>query len=117
MLFRSLPRIVGLPKAKEIMFFGDDLPAADALRLGIANRVVSSDDLEAVTDDWARRLAAAPTKAITMTKWLLNRSSESSRQTALEEEGYAQELVNATADSAEGMQAFVARRAPDFRGW
>jgi 2-(1,2-epoxy-1,2-dihydrophenyl)acetyl-CoA isomerase len=112
-----LPRIVGLPKAKEIMFFGDDLPAAEALRLGIANRVVPADDVAKVADEWAGRLAAAPSKAITMTKWLLNRSSESSRQASFEEEGYAQELVNATADSAEGMKAFMERRDPDFKGW
>src|SRR5581483_7578257 len=112
-----LPRIVGLPKAKEIMFFGDDLSAADAERIGIANRVVPRDDVMVVADEWARRLAASPSKAITMTKWLLNRSSETSRQTAFEEESYAQELVNATADSAEGMRAFMERRDPDFRGW
>ena len=82
-----LPRIVGLPKAKEIMFFGDDLSAADALRLGIANRVVPAADVAKVADEWAGRLAAAPSKAITMTKWLLNRSSESSRHSGVRGRG------------------------------
>ena len=112
-----LPRIVGLPKAKEIMFFGDDLPADEAYRIGIANRVVPAAEVQGVAEEWAKRLAMAPSKAVTMTKWLLNRSSESSRQSAFEEEGYAQELVNATADSAEGMRAFMERREPDFKGW
>ena len=52
-----------------------------------------------------------------MTKWLLNRSFESSRQTAFEEEGYAQELVTATADMAEGIAAFSERRDTEFKGW
>jgi 2-(1,2-epoxy-1,2-dihydrophenyl)acetyl-CoA isomerase len=112
-----LPRIVGPQRAKEMMFFGDDLSAADAERNGIANRVVPAADLAKVTAEWAERLAAAPTKTVTMTKWLLNRSFESSRHTAFEEEGFAQEMVQATGDSAEGMKAFMERRPPDFKGW
>jgi 2-(1,2-epoxy-1,2-dihydrophenyl)acetyl-CoA isomerase len=112
-----LPRIVGPQRAKEMMFFGDDVSAADAERYGIANRVVPAADLAKVTAEWAERLAAAPTKTVAMTKWLLNRSFESSRQTAFEEESVAQEMINATSDSAEGMKAFMERRSPDFQGW
>jgi len=112
-----LPRIVGLHRAKEIMFFGDDLSAADAERIGLDNRVVPAAELDKVTTEWAERLATAPTKAVTMTKWLLNRSFESGRHTALEEESYAQELVQATADAGEGMKSFMERRSPEFRGW
>jgi 2-(1,2-epoxy-1,2-dihydrophenyl)acetyl-CoA isomerase len=112
-----LPRTVGPQRAKEIMFFGDDVSAVDAERYGIANRVVPAAELAKTTTEWAERLASAPTKTVAMTKWLLNRSFESSRHTAFEEEGFAQEMVNATADSAEGMKAFVERRTPDFQGW
>jgi 2-(1,2-epoxy-1,2-dihydrophenyl)acetyl-CoA isomerase len=112
-----LPRIVGPQRAKELMFFGDDLAAKDAHAFGIANRVLPGGDLLAAADEWAARLAKAPSKTIAMTKWLLNRSFESSRHSAFEEEAYAQELVNATADSAEGMLAFAERRDPDFKGW
>jgi 2-(1,2-epoxy-1,2-dihydrophenyl)acetyl-CoA isomerase len=112
-----LPRIVGPQRAKEIMFFGDDLSAADAERFGIANRVVPAADLATTTSELAQRLAAAPTKTVAMTKWLLNRSFESSRHTAFEEESFAQEMVQATGDSAEGMKAFMERRTPEFKGW
>jgi 2-(1,2-epoxy-1,2-dihydrophenyl)acetyl-CoA isomerase len=112
-----LPRIVGLPRAKEIFFLGDEVSAADCDRYGIANRVVPAADLAATVDELAARLAAGPSKAIQMTKWLVNRSLESSRQTAFEEEGYAQELVTATADMADGIAAFAERRSPIFRGW
>jgi 2-(1,2-epoxy-1,2-dihydrophenyl)acetyl-CoA isomerase len=98
-----LPRIVGPQRAKELMFLGDDVSAADCERWGIANRVVPAAELGATVDELAARLAAGPTKAIGMTKWLVNRSHESSRHSAFEEEAYAQELVTTTADMAEGI--------------
>ncbi len=79
--------------------------------------MVPAAELAGTVDELAARLVAAPSKAIAMTKWLVNRSSESSRQSAFEEEAYAQELVTATADMQEGITAFGERRSPDFKGW
>jgi 2-(1,2-epoxy-1,2-dihydrophenyl)acetyl-CoA isomerase len=112
-----LPRLVGLQTAKELVFFGDDLPAAEAQRLGLVNRVVPAERLEEEASALARRLAAGPTKAIGMAKWLLNRSLDSDRQTAFDEEAWAQELAVATADAGEGLRAFAERRDPEFRGF
>ena len=112
-----LPRIVGLPRAKELMFLADALSAVDAERMGIANRVVPAADLDTTATAWAERLAAGPTKTLAATKWLLNRSFESSRHTAFEEEALAQDLVAATDDFQEGLLAFGERRDPRFKGW
>ncbi|MGQ0434379.1 MAG: enoyl-CoA hydratase/isomerase family protein [Microthrixaceae bacterium] len=112
-----LPRIVGPHRTKELMFLGDQLSASECERWGIANRVVPAADLTTAVDELAARLASGPTKAIAMTKWLVNRSHESGRHTAFEEEAVAQEMVTGTADMAEGIRAFAERRDPDFTGW
>ena len=112
-----LPRIVGVQRAKEIMFFGDDVGAAMAERIGLVNTVVPTSELEKVATQWAERLASGPTKAIALTKWLLNRSLDSDRLTAFQEESWAQEAVTTTADTTEGRASFAERRPPVFRGW
>ncbi|MBV8304800.1 MAG: enoyl-CoA hydratase/isomerase family protein, partial [Acidimicrobiia bacterium] len=112
-----LTRLVGLQKAKELFFFGDDIPAAEAYRIGLANKVVPRAHLEKTLADWAGRLAAGPTKAIAFAKWLSNRAVDSDRISAFWDEGYAQELVSGTEDSKEGMLSFVERRSPEFKGW
>ena len=112
-----LPRIVGLQKAKELMFFGDDLPVAEAARLGIVNKVVPADELLTTAAEWAARLASGPTRALSLTKWLLNRSFDSDRAGSFYDESYAQELTMHTIDANEGVNAFKERRDPTYRGW
>jgi 2-(1,2-epoxy-1,2-dihydrophenyl)acetyl-CoA isomerase len=112
-----LPRIVGLHKAKELIFFGDDLPAADAERIGIVNKVVPAAELHAATKEWAERLAGGPTKAIGWSKKLLHDASELSRHDLLVEEAMLVELNSGTVDSGEGVAAFRERRSPEWKGW
>ncbi|MEU6677982.1 enoyl-CoA hydratase-related protein [Streptomyces sp. NPDC046925] len=111
-----LPRLVGPQRAKELMFFGDSLPAADAERLGLVNRVVPAGELEKTARAWAQRLASGPTRAIAMTKQLVNASLESDRATAFAAEAAAQEINMTTADANEGVASFVERRSPSYEG-
>lgn len=111
-----LPRLVGLHKAKELALLADIIGAADALALGIVNRVVPDTELDALVDGWARTLAAGPPLALSMTKKLLNASLTSTLEEALEGEAVAQALNFGTEDTAEAMAAFVEKRAPLFKG-
>jgi 2-(1,2-epoxy-1,2-dihydrophenyl)acetyl-CoA isomerase len=112
-----LPRLVGLHKAKELVFFGDDLSAADAERLGIVNKVVAADQLQATAKEWAERLASGPTKAIGWSKRLLQDALTLDRDAYMRAEGTYVELVGNTADSKEGVAAFMERRPTEFKGW
>jgi len=112
-----LARLVGPQKAKELFFFGDDVPARDAERMGLVNKVVPRDELLAEAGAWATRLAGSPTKAIGVAKYLTNRALDTDRATALWDEAVGQELVTGTEDCREGLAAFAERRPPVFRGW
>lgn len=112
-----LPRLVGLQKAKELLFFGDDFSAHDAATMGLVNKVVPAAELQDTARAWAQRLAASPTKVLSLTKWMVNRSLDTDRSGALQDEAWAQELASHTADFQEGIAAFVERRPPEFRGW
>jgi 2-(1,2-epoxy-1,2-dihydrophenyl)acetyl-CoA isomerase len=112
-----LPRLVGLQRAKEMMLLGDDVSAQRAYEMGMVNRVVARDRLLPVTEELAARLAAGPTRAIALMKWLANRSFDTDRQTAFENESYAQDINMTTEDGNEGVQSFLERRPPRYRGW
>lgn len=111
-----LPRLVGPQKAKELMFFGDALPAADAERLGLVNRVVPDGELDKTAREWAARLAAGPTRALAMTKQLVNASLDTDRATAFATEAAAQEINMTTEDAQEGVRSFVRRTTPEYKG-
>lgn len=112
-----LTRNVGLLKAKELMLFADDIPAFEAERIGLCNKVVPSGELLAVAGEWAARLAAGPTRAYALTKWLTHRAVDGDRRTVSEEESWAVELNTATEDFTEGIASFRERRDPIYRGW
>ncbi len=111
-----LTRLIGPQRAKELMFFGDALSAADAERLGLVNRVVPDGELDKTAREWAARLAAGPTRALVLTKQLVNASLDSDRATAFAAEAAAQEINMTTEDAQEGVASFVERRSAEFRG-
>ncbi|MEU3605204.1 enoyl-CoA hydratase-related protein [Streptomyces sp. NPDC035033] len=111
-----LPRLVGPQRAKELMFFGDALPAAEARAMGLVNRVVPADELEKTARAWAERLAQGPTRALMLTKQLVNASLDTDRATAFAAEAVAQELNMTTRDAQEGVAAFVERREARYEG-
>ncbi|CAM5598151.1 2-(1,2-epoxy-1,2-dihydrophenyl)acetyl-CoA isomerase [Streptomyces tanashiensis] len=111
-----LPRLIGPRRAKELMFFGDAVGAAEAKELGLVNRVVPADELAKTARDWAERLAQGPTRALTLTKQLVNASLDVDRSTAFAAEATAQEINMTTRDAQEGVASFVERREARYEG-
>lgn len=111
-----LPRLVGPQRAKELMFFGDALSAADAERMGLVNRVVATEELEKTAREWAGRLAQGPTRSLALTKQLVNASLDTDRASAFAAEAAAVEIAMTTTDANEGVASFVERRTPEYRG-
>lgn len=111
-----LPRLVGLAKAFELAYLAEPVDAAEALRIGLVNRVVEHEALMLATLDWARRLAAGPTKSYGLTKRGLRRAASATLEESLAYEAYLQEIAGGSADHREGVAAFLEKRAPHFTG-
>jgi enoyl-CoA hydratase/carnithine racemase len=109
-----LPRVIGLSKATELLYTGDFISAAEAERVGLYNRVVSSTDLKIETAKWAEKLASGPAFSIGMTKEMLNNELDMNFSSALEAEAQAQAICMMNPDYQEAYEAFVARRKPVF---
>lgn len=112
----SLPRIVGTRKAMELALLGERFPAAEALRLGLVNHVVSVAGLGDATAKLAARLASGPGRAYAHTKRLIDSSLGNSLETQLQMEGVAVADCMASDDLNEGATAFVEKRVPRFTG-
>jgi len=112
----SLPRQIGLRRAKQMTFFGDAIDADRALEWGLINEIVPPEQLQETALAWGHRLASGPTTAISLTKRMLDSSFGSSFDEAVEDEARAQHINYSTSDLAEGITAFLERREPRFTG-
>ncbi len=109
-----LPRLVGLPKALELLWTGDFIDAHEAERIGLVNRVYPRDQLFEETMKFARRLADGPSRAIRLTKRLVYQSLRLDLRTSLDLVSSHMSMVTQSADHKEGVRAFLEKRKPNF---
>jgi len=111
-----LPRLIGFQKASALMLLGDKVSAQDAERLGMVYKVFSSEEFIDETKKLAETMAQMPTKALGMTKRLLNASMANDLNAQLEMESKLQIEAAQSDDYREGVAAFVEKRKPNFKG-
>ena len=112
LIYRNVPR----KRATEMLLLGERLDAAEAHRLGIANRVVVPDEFDAVVDDWARKLAAKSPLIMRLGKDAIFRSLDMPFMDALDYLRAQLSLALSTEDIVEGVSAFFEKREPAWKG-
>jgi 2-(1,2-epoxy-1,2-dihydrophenyl)acetyl-CoA isomerase len=111
-----LPRLVGMRRAQELMLTNRRLSAAEALEWGLVNQVVPDAELAATAGALAKQLASGATRAFGTVKSLLASTFSESLETQMELEARGIAAMAGGADGREGIEAFVAKRAPKFSG-
>jgi len=111
-----LPRLIGFQKASALAMLGDKVSAQEAEKLGMIYKVLSDTDFNEQVQDLALKLALMPTKALGMIKKLFNKAMTNDLESQLEMESkYQIEAANSD-DYAEGVNAFIEKRKPNFQG-
>jgi 2-(1,2-epoxy-1,2-dihydrophenyl)acetyl-CoA isomerase len=112
----TLPRLIGWQKASALMMLGDKVPAEEAERLGMLYKVFNDEDFMEESKKIATSIAQMPTKALAYIKHALNQSASNDLETQLELEDIYQQKAAASYDFKEGVQAFLEKRNPQFKG-
>lgn len=113
---QRLPRLVGLAKAKELIYTGDLIDAKEAERIGLVNKVVPLDKLDETVKDLARKIVGKSPIIIKIAKKAINKGMQASLDVGLAYEAGAQCLCFTTKDHTEGLNAFLEKRPPKFTG-
>jgi enoyl-CoA hydratase/carnithine racemase len=113
---QRLPRLVGPSRAKDLIFTGRHIGAAEALSIGLVNQVVPADEVYATTLELARRLAKGPALALRAAKEAVDHGLDTDLATGLDIERVRFAALFATDDQSIGMSAFVEKRAAEFTG-
>jgi len=111
-----LPRIGGVKLARELLLLGRELSGAEAEEAGLVHAAVPDAELDTATDELVARLAASPTVALGLAKWLMVTGASVPFDAHLANEAFALELSSRSEDFREGLKAFREKRAPEFRG-
>ena len=111
-----LPRLIGLQKASALMMLGDKVSAEEAERMGMVYKVFSDDVFHDEAFRIATTLAQMPTKGLAFTKQALNNSLVNNYEDQLHDEEILQQRAGSTYDYKEGVQAFLEKRKPNFKG-
>ena len=111
-----MPRLVGVGRAKELLFSGDSIDAREAYRIGLVNKVVAGGLLMDEAKKIAIKLAGQPAIALKMIKTSVNQGLNMDLPSALDYEARCFEILFSTEDQKEGMKAFIEKRSPAFKG-
>jgi len=111
-----LPRLIGWQRASALMMLGEKVSAADAQQMGMIFRYIADEAFESEAVKMATALAAMPTAGLALTKQALNNSFINNMDDQLHDEEILQERAGRTADYKEGVQAFLEKRKPNFKG-
>jgi 2-(1,2-epoxy-1,2-dihydrophenyl)acetyl-CoA isomerase len=111
-----LPRRVGEVRARDMILLGRVVSGAEAAEWGMVHRAVPGDELDVAADELVATLAAAPTVALGLAKWLLNSGASKTLEDQLHDEAFSMELSSRSEDFKEGLAAFKEKRPPEYKG-